>query len=87
MISREFILVFELGKNSLFFSRTVQLTQQHRMRTSIADTLMTHFYPALTNHSTTYDRPAIRGVDLNVAFIDHDQLEESGFDFCGFMRN
>ena len=45
------------------------------MRPEIAR-LMRHFYDDLENHvSVTTERPPIRGVESNIRFIDHSNIE------------
>ncbi|CAF3403136.1 unnamed protein product [Rotaria socialis] len=53
----------------------VRLNMQHRMRPEIAR-LMKHFYDDLDDHiSVKTDRPAVRGINNNVFFINHSNME------------
>ena len=47
------------------------------MRSTMARIFMPYFYEKLTDHPSTTDRPPIRGLDVNVAFIDHRVHEKS----------
>ena len=57
-------------------SHTV-LTKQHRMRPEISALVRRLMYPNLEDNETTLSRPDIRGLQSNVIFIDHSELEVS----------
>ncbi|CAF2465989.1 unnamed protein product [Rotaria sp. Silwood2] len=58
----------------------VRLNIQHRMRPEIAR-LMKHFYDDLEDHiSVKTDRPSIRGIDSNIYFINHSNIETTVVD-------
>ncbi|CAM4799643.1 unnamed protein product [Rotaria magnacalcarata] len=53
----------------------VRLNTQHRMRPEIAR-LMKHFYDDLDDHrSVKTDRPPVRGINNNIFFINHSNME------------
>ena len=56
----------------------VTLTTQHRMRPEIAELVHPHIYDTLENHNSVEQYPNVRGVDSNLFFIDHDNLESEG---------
>ena len=53
------------------------LTQQHRMRPEVSALVRRLTYPSLEDGERTQSRDNIRGLQSNVIFIDHDQLEVS----------
>lgn len=53
------------------------LTKQHRMRPQISALVRRLMYPDLSDNETTLLRPNIRGLQSNVIFIDHGELEVS----------
>ncbi|CAF0782423.1 unnamed protein product [Rotaria sp. Silwood1] len=58
----------------------VRLNIQHRMRPEIAR-LMKHFYDDLEDHtSVKTERPSIRGIDSNIYFINHSNIETTVVD-------
>ncbi|XP_053401641.1 NFX1-type zinc finger-containing protein 1-like [Mercenaria mercenaria] len=59
----------------------VTLNEQHRMRPDIS-MLLTHenLYPGLRNHPSVYDYDNVKGVDINVQFITHEEEETSLFE-------
>jgi hypothetical protein len=52
------------------------LTIQRRMRPEISDFVRSQTYPDLADHESVHRRPTVRGVKMNVAFIDHDVSED-----------
>ncbi|KAI2511976.1 Nfx1-type zinc finger-containing protein [Fragilaria crotonensis] len=52
------------------------LTIQRRMRPEISDFVRSQTYPDLVDHDAVFRRPNVRGVKLNVAFVDHDVPED-----------
>uniref|UniRef100_A0A1A7WMA6 Zinc finger, NFX1-type containing 1 n=2 Tax=Iconisemion striatum TaxID=60296 RepID=A0A1A7WMA6_9TELE len=78
--------VFELAKNfnleMSMFERLVnmevpyvRLNYQHRMRPDIACLLTPHIYSELENHPSVFEYENIKGLDTNLFFIEHNQLE------------
>ncbi|CAF0839837.1 unnamed protein product [Brachionus calyciflorus] len=56
-------------------TKKVMLKTQHRMRPEIS-VLMKHFYEKkIENHSSVLDFESIRGIDKNIYFVNHQQLE------------
>ena len=51
------------------------LANQHRMRPEISALVRALTYPELLDHSSTIDRPSIRGVQSNVIFVNHEHPE------------
>ncbi|KAF9223027.1 P-loop containing nucleoside triphosphate hydrolase protein [Gyrodon lividus] len=52
------------------------LTTQHRMRPEISAFIRELTYPELVDHTSTLNRPDIRGVQSNVIFVDHSLPED-----------
>lgn len=50
-----------------------QLRSQHRMRPEISDLIRLDTYPNLIDHDATRELADVKGVDLNLLFIDHDR--------------
>ena len=53
------------------------LTKQHRMRPEISALVRRLMYQDLEDNTTTLSRPNVRGLQSNVVFIDHEELEVS----------
>ncbi|XP_034531554.1 NFX1-type zinc finger-containing protein 1 isoform X2 [Notolabrus celidotus] len=53
----------------------VRLNYQHRMRTEIARLLTPHIYSELENHPSVLEYENIKGLDSNMFFVEHKQLE------------
>ncbi|KAM9410372.1 NFX1-type zinc finger-containing protein 1 [Pholidichthys leucotaenia] len=79
--------VYELAKNfSLemsMFERLVnmglpfvRLNYQHRMRPEIARLLTPHIYSELENHPSVLAYESIKGLNVNLFFVEHNHLEE-----------
>uniref|UniRef100_A0A8C2WIA0 Zinc finger NFX1-type containing 1 n=1 Tax=Cyclopterus lumpus TaxID=8103 RepID=A0A8C2WIA0_CYCLU len=79
--------VYELAKNfnleMSMFERLVRmelpyvrLDYQHRMRPEIACLLTPHIYAKLENHPSVLDYDSIKGLDTNLFFVEHTNLEE-----------
>ncbi|XP_060899287.1 NFX1-type zinc finger-containing protein 1 isoform X2 [Labrus mixtus] len=54
----------------------VRLNYQHRMRPDIARLLTPHIYSELENHSSVFEYENIKGLNTNLFFVEHNQLEE-----------
>ncbi|XP_068568539.1 NFX1-type zinc finger-containing protein 1 [Cebidichthys violaceus] len=54
----------------------VRLDYQHRMRPEIACLLTPHIYAELENHPSVLDYDSIKGLDTNLFFVEHNNLEE-----------
>ncbi|XP_054285406.1 NFX1-type zinc finger-containing protein 1-like [Macrosteles quadrilineatus] len=52
------------------------LDVQHRMRPEFASLIVPSIYPELMSHSSTKNRPDIKGVHCNLYFINHKNPEE-----------
>ena len=52
------------------------LSQQHRMRTEIAQIIKMTTYPDLIDHPSVYGRPHVRGIGKDLIFINHRELED-----------
>jgi hypothetical protein len=52
------------------------LIQQHRMRPELAEFVRELTYPALSDASTTKNRPNVKGLQDNIIFLNHTQNEE-----------
>lgn len=52
-----------------------QLNVQHRMRPDIANLIRPTIYKDLQDHESVHNYSHLLGVDKNVFFIDHTQLE------------
>lgn len=52
------------------------LTQQHRMRPEISALVRSLTYPDLLDAPSTKNRPALRGFQNNLIFVDHRQTED-----------
>ncbi|XP_075997105.1 NFX1-type zinc finger-containing protein 1 [Genypterus blacodes] len=79
--------VYELAKNHCLevsmFERLVKmeipyvrLNYQHRMRPEIARLLTPHIYSELENHPSVMNFENIKGLNTNLFFVEHQQLEE-----------
>ncbi|KAM8916847.1 NFX1-type zinc finger-containing protein 1 isoform 1-T2 [Spinachia spinachia] len=79
--------VYELAKNfnleMSMFERLVKmelpyvrLDYQHRMRAEIACLLTPHIYAELQNHPSVFEYENIKGLDTNLYFVEHENLEE-----------
>ncbi|KAL6112273.1 znfx1 [Pungitius sinensis] len=79
--------VYELAKNfnleMSMFERLVKmelpyvrLDYQHRMRPEIACLLTPHIYAELENHPSVFEYENIKGLDTNLFFVEHENLEE-----------
>jgi hypothetical protein len=55
---------------------SVSLRVQHRMRPEISEFIRTQTYPTLIDHDSVYNHPHIKGVTMDVAFINHDIPED-----------
>ena len=67
------VSLFErLIKNRIAFSK---LEIQHRMRPEISKLLVPHIYSELEDHDSVFSYPTIRGVQANMYFVDHSNLE------------
>ncbi|XP_061745463.1 NFX1-type zinc finger-containing protein 1 isoform X2 [Nerophis ophidion] len=53
----------------------VRLNQQHRMRPEIARLLTPNIYSDLENHPSVLNFDDIRGLNTNVFFVEHNELE------------
>ncbi|KAL2044224.1 hypothetical protein N7G274_002929 [Stereocaulon virgatum] len=56
------------------------LSQQHRMRPEISSLVRHLTYPDLTDAPGTRNRPALRGFQDNLIFLNHENLEEETHD-------
>ena len=83
---KNFALTVEKGDgydlNRSLFERLVvrghphtTLTKQHRMRPEISALVRRLMYPDLLDNTTTLSRSNTRGLQSNVIFIDHGELE------------
>ena len=54
--------------------RLERLSAQHRMRPEIAE-MMTHIYDDLENHESVLNYEHVMGVNSDIFFIEHDELE------------
>lgn len=54
--------------------RLERLNAQHRMRPEIAE-MMKHIYQDLQNHESVMHFGPVKGVDKNIFFIEHNELE------------
>ncbi|KAM7006466.1 NFX1-type zinc finger-containing protein 1 [Tautogolabrus adspersus] len=54
----------------------VRLNYQHRMRPEIARLLTPHIYSELENHPSVFEYERIKGLNTNLFFVEHNQLEE-----------
>ena len=62
------------------------LTCQHRMRSEIS-ILMRHFYDnSIKDHESVKTYPFVNGVEKNIYFIDHKNMEKKNKDGFGFIR-
>ncbi len=79
--------MYELSKkfnaNESLFERMIEngvesasLNLQYRMRREIVNLLSPQFYAGLENHHSVYEHEAIRGIEKNVFFFDHEVFEE-----------
>ena len=64
----------------------VMLTTQHRMRPEIS-LLVKPIYPALKNHKSVHNYPAIRGVKHNLFLIDHQRNEDHNEELLSKMNH
>ena len=79
-------------KNDLPCSR---LELQHRMRPRIADLIRPHIYKTLRDHESVSRYEDVNGVQSNVFFLSHDQLENKimdstskvSFVFCLYFKS
>ncbi|CAE6506724.1 unnamed protein product, partial [Rhizoctonia solani] len=55
-----------------------QLDVQRRMRPSISSLIRTTLYPNLQDNAKVFNYPDVRGMDKNVFFISHENLERGG---------
>ncbi|EUC58482.1 NFX1-type zinc finger protein, partial [Rhizoctonia solani AG-3 Rhs1AP] len=55
-----------------------QLDVQRRMRPSISSLIRTTLYPNLQDNAKVLSYPDVRGMDKNVLFISHENLERGG---------
>ena len=55
---------------------SVSLKVQHRMRPQISDFVRSQTYPHLVDHESVLSHPNVKGLSMNVAFIDHDVAED-----------
>ena len=65
----------------------VTLSEQHRMRPSIS-ILMRHknLYPNLNDHPVVYTYDAVKGLDVNVQFINHEEVEGSNSESSSYYN-
>lgn len=54
-----------------------QLTIQHRMRPEIVKLIVPHVYKSLTNHESVLEYENIRGINGNLFFVAHSEVEKS----------
>lgn len=82
-----YLLTVEKGEgydlNRSLFERLVlkgyphkTLTQQHRMRPEISALIRELTYPDLIDADSTKGRPALRGIQNNIVFINHEHPED-----------
>ncbi len=56
------------------------LEVQHRMRPDISEFIRAQTYPTLKDHPTVFEYPHVRGVAIDVLFVDHDEVEDNAND-------
>lgn len=66
---------------------STQLNVQHRMRPEIANLIRPTIYEDLLDHESVKNYPKILGVENNVFFLDHSQVESSLNRFCNYNWN
>jgi AAA domain len=55
---------------------SISLCVQHRMCPQISEFIRTQTYPSLIDHDTVFKRPHVKGVTMDVAFINHNVPED-----------
>lgn len=66
---------------------SVALGVQHRMRPCFADIIRRQTYPSLKDHPSVETFPDVRGVQDNLLFIDHTNLENGADDHATTKSN
>ena len=56
------------------------LALQHRMRPEVARLIVPAIYPTLENHPSVLEYPNIRGMDSNIFFLTHTEMEVADSD-------
>lgn len=79
------ISLFERMVNNGIHS--VKLNVQHRMRPEIANLIRPTIYKELTDHEQMFKYPNVMGINKNVFFITHSELETNVIKMINIMMS
>ncbi|XP_046737941.1 NFX1-type zinc finger-containing protein 1-like [Diprion similis] len=61
-------------------NKSAQLVVQHRMRPQIAELISPAIYETLVNHVSVFTYPAVKGLEKNLFFLNHQNYELGALD-------